>query len=656
MILNLTPWILLSPLLGFLIIGLFGRALPKALIAWIACSAVAISLLLAAADLWSIVSVAPAQRTAVWTGWNWVTSGSFRLDFALINDPLTAVMLLIVTGVGFLIHVYSHGYMEDDPGYWRFFSYLNFFIFAMCLLVAADNYLMLLVGWAGVGLASYLLIGFWYTRPSAVAAARKAFVVNIIGDFGLIIAIYLLFERFGTLTYSGILTASRVTHTFGVNAGTLIAITLLLFLAAAAKSAQLPLYVWLPDAMEGPTPVSALIHAATMVTAGVYLVARSQTLFTQAPDALWVVAWIGGITAIFAASIALVQNDIKRIIAYSTISQLGYMFMAEGAYDYTAGIFHLMTHAFFKALLFLAAGAVIHAVGGEQDIRKMGGLRRKLPYTFWTFIAGGLALSAIFPFAGFWSKDEILAALLKAGNQYGAAYYALWAIGVITAGLTAFYIFRLIFITFLGDYRGPAPAGAHGHAAQEQHAPMSAHGSTADPTSSIHEAPWVMIIPMVILAVLSTIGGFIFNPFSSLLAPLLAQTRVVSLPLWLQYLSLGLGLLFALCGIGVAWLMYGRQQWRAVEHRNPLYTLLLNKYYVDELYDVAIVQPIVKFGKVANTVIENLALDGGSWGIGWISARSSGALRLLQSGYVRNYALAFLVGAVLIVLYYVARP
>jgi len=650
MILNLTPWILLAPLVGFLICGLFGWKLPKALVAWIACIAVAIALLLAAADLWSIISVAPAQRTAVWYGWNWVTSGSFKLDFALINDPLTAVMLLVVTGVGFLIHVYSHGYMYDDPGHWRFFSYLNFFIFAMCLLVAADNYLMLLVGWAGVGLASYLLIGFWYTRPSAVAAARKAFVVNVIGDFGLMIAIFLLFEHFGTLAYGGILTRSTVTHTFGVNSGALIAITLLLFLAATAKSAQLPLYVWLPDAMEGPTPVSALIHAATMVTAGVYLVARSQTLFTQAPTALWVVAWIGGITAIFAASIGLVQNDIKRILAYSTISQLGYMFMAEGAYDYTAGMFHLMTHAFFKALLFLAAGAVIHAIGGEQDIRKMGGLWRKLPYTFWTFVIAGLSISAIFPFAGFFSKDEILSSLLKAGNLYGGGYYALWAIGITTAGLTGFYIFRLIFVTFLGDYRGTAPEAAHDHVS------LSDHGETPLPLGSVHEAPWVMIIPMVILAVLSIVGGWIANPFSSLLAPQLAQSQVGSLPAWLQDVSIGLSLLFAIVGIIIAWLMYGLQGWRPVENRNPVYLLLLNKYYVDELYNALIVQPIIKFGQATNDAIEGWVLDGGSRAIGWVTARSSDVLRLAQTGYVRNYALVFLLGAVLVVLYYVARP
>jgi NADH-quinone oxidoreductase subunit L len=638
MLLNLTPWILLFPFLGFLSIGLIGRALPKALITWIACGTVAISLLLAAADLWSMISVAPAQRLAVWYGWNWVTAGSFKVDFALINDPLTAIMLLVVTGVGFLIHVYSHGYMHDDPGFWRYFSYLNFFIFAMCLLVAADNYLFLLIGWAGVGLASYLLIGFWYTRPSAVAAARKAFVVNVIGDFGMMIAIFLLFEHFGTLAYGGILNRRIVTHTFAANSGVLIAITLLLFLAATAKSAQLPLHVWLPDAMEGPTPVSALIHAATMVTAGVYLVARSQVLYTQAPAALGVVAWIGGITAIFAASIGLVQNDIKRILAYSTISQLGYMFMAEGAYDYTAGMFHLMTHAFFKALLFLAAGSVIHAIGGEQDIRKMGGLWKKLPYTFWTFVVAGLAISAIFPFAGFFSKDEILTALLKAGLQYGTAYYALWAIGLITAGLTGFYIFRLIFVTFLGDYRGTAPGAAHIH------------------DSSIHESPPVMIVPMLILAVLSIVGGWIFTPFSNLLAPQLAPAPVISLPPSLQGLSIGLSLLFAIGGIAVAWLMYGRQQWRAVVNRNPLYLLLFNKYYIDELYHTIIVQPVVKLGKAADTAIEGLTLDGGSRAIGWISARTSSTLRLLQTGYVRNYALAFLVGAVLVVLYYVARP
>ena len=371
-------------------------------------------------------------------------------------------MLMVVTGVGFLIHIYSAGYMEDDPGFWRFFSYLNFFIFAMVLLVSADNFLFLLVGWGLVGLASFLLIGFWYQRPSAVAAAKKALVINIIGDFGLMIAIFLIFKQYGVLNYftngSGIgVFASLDPASAGSKLS--LAIALLLFVACAAKSAQLPLYMWLPDAMEGPTPVSALIHAATMVTAGVYLVARAHPLFEQSVTALNIIAVIGAATALFAATIALFQLDIKRVLAYSTISQLGYMFMGEGAHDYSAGIFHLTTHAYFKALLFLAAGAVIHALAGEQDMRKMGGLRSKLPITFWTFLIAALAISGIPPFAGFWSKDEILGSLLAhAASGGGRLYYVLWGIGIITAGLTAFYMFRLVFGIFFGTYRGTGRA------------------------------------------------------------------------------------------------------------------------------------------------------------------------------------------------------
>src|SRR5690242_4990521 len=472
--LNLTPYILLLPLIGFVTLGLFGRALPRVVISLIGCGVVLVAFLLAVADFIAMLGLAPDARVADVAPWTWVTSGSLTISFGLLSDPLSAVMLLIVTGVGFLIHVYSIGYMEDDPGYWRFFAFLNFFIFAMALLVAADNFLILLAGWAGVGLASFLLIGFWYTRPSAVAAAKKAFVVNVIGDFGLMLAIFLIFRTFGTLAHSTVVSSAQ-THFVrcsflapqpcppATNAGfvalsdptTMLAIALLLFVAAAAKSAQLPLHVWLPDAMEGPTPVSALIHAATMVTAGVYLVARAAPLFTAAPSALPIVGGVAGATALFAATIACVQTDIKRVLAYSTMSQLGYMFMGEAAGGFSTGIFHLTTHAYFKALLFMSAGAVIHALAGEQDMRKMGGLRRKLPTTFWCFLAGGLALAAIFPFAGFWSKDTILGALLEHASVTGVGgWYALYILGILTAGLTGFYTFRLIFGVFLGQYRG----------------------------------------------------------------------------------------------------------------------------------------------------------------------------------------------------------
>src|SRR5579864_7192112 len=469
---NLTLWVLLFPLLGFIILGLTGRILPRRGILVVALGASGLACLFAAFSFFSMLGTAPASRFSDQVLYTWVNSGvttgitPLTISFGLLLDPLSATMLMIVTGVGFLIHVYSAGYMEDDPGFWRYFAYLNFFIFAMVLLVSADNFLFLLVGWGLVGLASFLLIGFWYQRRSAVAAAQKALVINIIGDFGLMIAIFLIFKHYGTLNYfssgsgnSGNIGVFNQVTAGGIPVISTTIISLLLFLACTAKSAQLPLYMWLPDAMEGPTPVSALIHAATMVTAGVYLVARANPLFEVSPTALIVVAVIGGVSALFAATIAVFQLDIKRVLAYSTISQLGYMFMGEGAHDYGAGIFHLTTHAYFKALLFLAAGAVIHALGGEQDMRKMGGLRQRLKITFWTFLIGALAISGIPPFAGFWSKDEILGSVLaQASAGGGRLYYILWILGILTAGLTAFYMFRLVFGIFAGSYRGRGAA------------------------------------------------------------------------------------------------------------------------------------------------------------------------------------------------------
>src|SRR3989440_5431679 len=455
---NLTAGVLLFPLLGFVILGVTGSVLPRRMILAVAWGACGLAFLLATISFFSMLGTPAAARTSDQVLYTWVVSGDFQVSFGLLFDPLSATMLMIVTGVGLLIHIYSAGYMEDDPGFWRFFSYMNFFIFAMVLLVSADNFLFLLVGWGLVGLASFLLIGFWYQRRTAVAAAQKALVINIIGDFGLMIAIFLIFRQYGVLNFynnangPGVFSALNPATT---GQRLQLVIALCLFLACAAKSAQLPLYMWLPDAMEGPTPVSALIHAATMVTAGVYLVARAHPLFELAPAALLVVAVIGGVTALFAATIALCQLDIKRVLAYSTISQLGYMFMAEGAHNYSAGIFHLTTHAYFKALLFLGAGAVIHALDGEQDMRKMGGLSQRLRITYFTFLIATLAISGIPPFAGFWSKDEILSSLLtQATNGGGSIFYLLWIMGILTAGLTAFYMFRLFFGIFAGGYRG----------------------------------------------------------------------------------------------------------------------------------------------------------------------------------------------------------
>ncbi|HKF35970.1 MAG TPA: NADH-quinone oxidoreductase subunit L, partial [Ktedonobacteraceae bacterium] len=467
---NLTAWVLLMPLLGFIILGLTGRVMSRAVILVVALGACGLAFFFAAISFFSMLATTPVSaRFSDQVLYTWVNSGvttgvnPLTISFGLLFDPLSATMLMIVTGVGFLIHVYSAGYMEDDPGFWRYFAYLNFFIFAMVLLVSADNFLFLLVGWGLVGLASFLLIGFWYQRRSAVAAAQKALVINIIGDFGLMIAIFLIFKHYGALNFysngNGSIGVFNQVPGGGVTTLTVTIICLLLFLACTAKSAQLPLYMWLPDAMEGPTPVSALIHAATMVTAGVYLVARANPLFQVSRTALVVVGVIAGVTALFAALIAVFQLDIKRVLAYSTISQLGYMFMSESAHDYSSGIFHLTTHAYFKALLFLAAGAVIHSLGGEQDMREMGGLRYRLKITFWTFLIGTLAISGIPPLAGFWSKDEILSSLLaQATAGGGRLYYVLWGIGLLTAGLTAFYMFRLFFGIFAGGYRGSGPS------------------------------------------------------------------------------------------------------------------------------------------------------------------------------------------------------
>jgi NADH-quinone oxidoreductase subunit L len=624
--------------------------------------------------------VAPESRTSDLNLYTWLASGNLGIDFGVLLDPLSAVMLLVVTGVGFLIHVYSIGYMEDDPGYWRFFSFMNLFIFAMTLLVVADSFLFLLVGWGGVGLASFLLIGFWYTRPSAVAAARKAFVVNVIGDLGLTLAIFLLFGSFGTLAYSGILDkticpgsatgcgtlASSLAPVY-IPDGILIAIALLLFVAAAAKSAQIPLQVWLPDAMEGPTPVSALIHAATMVTAGVYLVARAWPLFLAAPYALPIVGGIAAATALYAASIACVQTDIKRILAYSTMSQIGYMFLGEAARNFSSGIFHLTTHAYFKALLFMAAGAVIHALGGEQDIRKMGGLRRALPWTCALFVVAGLALAAIPPFAGFFSKDDILGAvLLRATVSRAPGWYLLYAVGLLTSLLTGFYIFRLIFVAFLGQYRGGeithAHAGPLAHQSGGMHGPdVAARGETArqaarDPLARVHEVGAAMRVPMVVLGALSIVGGLYGTPFYNwipgFLAPVVYTAPELTLESPLLWLSIAAGILASLIGVGIAWALYGEHNVRFTPRHNPLVTLLEHRYYVDDIYDAVFVRPVVLLGQALRVGIEDQTLDGGTRGVGAIFAGVSRGLRALQTGYARNYALAIFLGAALIVLYY----
>jgi NADH-quinone oxidoreductase subunit L len=664
---NLTPWILAAPLVGFLALGLFGRFLPRVVVSVIGCGVVAVAFLLAVWQFISMLGVAPEQRVSVVMLWTWLTSGRLDISFSLLLDPLSAIMLLIVTGVGFLIHVYSIGYMADDPSYWRFFSYLNFFILAMALLVTADNFLFLLVGWAGVGLASFLLIGFWYTRSSAVAAARKAFVVNVIGDFGLMIAIFLVFGAFGTLSYCGVLNVcqtqgvARPAPSTGIaltsiDPNILLAIAIFLIIAAIAKSAQLPLHVWLPDAMEGPTPVSALIHAATMVTAGVYLVARASAIFTASPTAQIVIAVIAGASALYAAIVACAQTDIKRVLAYSTMSQLAYMFMGEAVEGYSNGIFHLTTHAYFKALLFMCAGAVIHALGGEQDMRKMGGLFGRLPRTFWMFLVGALSLAAIFPFSGFWSKDAILGDVLqKAINTGSLSWYALYGAGLLTAALTGFYIFRLLWLVFGGTYRGGAISV---HGAGE--AASDAHSATGDPLAQVDEPGPSMFIPMVILAVLSLLGGFYGTPWNDWIGEFLSPTvhSVPGLPtsdprFWIAD-AVGLGV--AILGIGFAWLRYGRGQIGVSEKEAPAVAFVGSGLGIDALYSAVIVRPLLALGRGLRVVVEDRALDGGTRGVGGLFAAGSRGVRTLQTGYARNYAVWIFLGAALIVLYFMVFP
>src|SRR5271170_6996683 len=475
-------WIIpLLPLTGAAINGLLGKRFPKALVNTIALGSTAAAFLMA---LWVAAQFAglPADQIPHIERYaTWLSAGSFSAEYGIYLDQLSLVMLLIVTGVGFLIHVYSVGYMAHEGGYYRYFAYLNIFMFFMLTLVLANNYLLMFVGWEGVGLASYLLIGFWFLKPSAANAGKKAFITNRVGDFGFLIALFLLIKHFGTLQYDGVFKAVSAYPVESAGAGLLTAIGLLMLVGATGKSAQIPLYVWLPDAMEGPTPVSALIHAATMVTAGVYMVARSNALYALSPRALACVAAIGASTAIWAALIGLVQNDIKRVLAYSTVSQLGYMFLACGVGAFGAGVFHLMTHAFFKALLFLASGSVIHAMGGEQDMRKMGGLRKKIPVTFWTMLMATLAIAGAPGFSGFFSKDEILLAAQRSSTP-------LWALGVLTAGLTSFYMFRLLFLTFFG---APRYDEHHVH---------------------VHESPKNMTVPLMILAFLSIFGGWFAAP------------------------------------------------------------------------------------------------------------------------------------------------
>jgi NADH-quinone oxidoreductase subunit L len=629
--LNLNLWLVpVLPLAGAAINGFLGKRASRQAVSAVALffSGAAFAMALWVAVRFSSLALPYREFVA-----HWIRSGSFGLpnyfsaDFAFYLDQLSLVMLLVVTGVGFLIHIYSVGYMWDDPSYYRFFSYLNLFMFFMLTLVLADNYLVMFIGWEGVGLASYLLIGFWFTKDSAASAGKKAFIVNRIGDFGFLIALFLLIKHFGSLNFDQVFRNISPLGTEAASAGLLTTIGILLMVGACGKSAQIPLYVWLPDAMEGPTPVSALIHAATMVTAGVYMVSRSHVIFERAPMALTVVAVIGTLTAFFAATIGIAQTDIKKVLAYSTISQLGYMFMACGVGAFSAGIFHLMTHAFFKGLLFLGAGSVIHAVGGEQDMRKMGGLRSYIPWTFLTMSIATLAIAGIPPLAGFWSKDEILWKAYQTSWVY-------WGIGVVTAFITSFYMFRLWYMTFFGDYRG-AEQDAHGSHGHESHG----HGEP-------HESPMVMLVPLMILALLSLFGGFVGwgNHFEHFLAPVFgtgepAAEGATSITEWLL---MGVSVAVALSGWWLAYLLYYKRQdlpQKIADALGGFYQTVVHKYYIDELYAVLFVKPLVEgstrilWQDVDRKIIDAAVNDSADG-----ARRVSDEVRHMQSGNIRSYA------------------
>jgi NADH-quinone oxidoreductase subunit L len=650
-------WLIpLLPFAGFLINGTIGRKLPRPAVAGIALLFTAIPAAIVA-WLWSAM-LGGHIGTVSLVSQPWIAITGFQVNFAFTIDHLTLIMLAVITGVGFLIHLYSVGYMAHEEGYWRFFAYLNLFMFFMLVLVLSSSFLLLFVGWEGVGLASYLLIGFYFKKDSAANAGKKAFVVNRIGDFGFLLAMFLLVVHFGTLNFAEIFSA--ITAHPEWHGGFLTAIALLLVVGACGKSAQLPLYVWLPDAMEGPTPVSALIHAATMVTAGVYMVARCHTLFDRSPYALGVVAIIGAATALFAALIGLAQQDIKRVLAYSTVSQLGYMFLACGVGAYASGVFHLLTHAFFKALLFLAAGSVIHALGGEQDMRKMGGLRKRIPVTFWTMTMGVFAIAGIIPWAGFFSKDEILYQAFISPNPLGKL---LWFVGLFTAGLTAFYMFRLWFKTFFGAERFEEHAEAHhGHDAHAGHDSHDTHGH-----QGVHESPWVMLFPLVVLAILSVIGGWVgipaalggHNEIEHFLDPVFSYPAVTELPTSTAPVSHALELTLACVslatagfGILVAWFLYIKNPGSSTALANrfkPVYTLVENKFYIDEIYDAVLVQPLLMATNLVLATFDFLIVGGIPSGTA-AGVRGLGALtRRMQSGNIRSYAGWLALGAAAVV-------
>lgn len=634
----------LLPFLGFLLNGLLNRKLSGTVAGLISSAAVLGSFLISAALFWEFLH--PATNWAIpSTGthvaytvqlFDWISVGSLQIPFQYQIDQLSLVMLLLVTGVGFLIHVYSIGYMHHDENVGKFFSFLNLFIFSMLLLVMGSNFVILFIGWEGVGLCSYLLIGFWNKNTAYNNAAKKAFIINRVGDLGFLLGIFLIYLTFNSVQYAEVFQKASLGQFGAFGVGICTYITLLLFVGAMGKSAQLPLYTWLPDAMAGPTPVSALIHAATMVTAGIYMVLRANVLFTLSPDTLEVVAIVGAATALFAATIGLAQNDIKKVLAYSTVSQLGYMFLALGVMGYSTSLFHVLTHAFFKALMFLGAGSVIHAMSNEQDLRRMGGLRKALPITFVTFLIGCLAISGIPPFSGFFSKDEILAHAYEHNK-------VLWAMGLLTAFLTAFYMFRLLFLAFFGEFRG-----------------------TAEQKHHLHESPASMTFPLIVLAVLAAVGGFMGAPMftgghhylAEYLAPIFTYSQRLMPAAFAgevdhntELMLIGLSVAAGVLGIALAYVLYVARAQRPAEdeaQRSAPESLVYHKYYIDELYNSLFTRPVMALSSGLYKFVENGVINPVTGFFGRAVNGGGALLRYVQTGAVETYLILMVVGIVLI--------
>ena len=654
------------PAIGVFINGLLGRRLERAgksIIHWVACGCVGLSFALTCIIFFRMLGLPPQERLYEFTWFNWISGGVMQTWVAYQIDPLSMLMCMFVTGVGFLIHIYSIGYMHHDEGrYYRYFSYLNLFMFAMINLVLANNYLLMFLGWEGVGLCSYLLIGFWFSDEANAVAGKKAFITNRVGDFFFVIGMLLLYTGLGEHGVWSFRFSDVFSHAHLLEPGVVTAVCLLFFAGCTAKSAQIPLYVWLPDAMAGPTPVSALIHAATMVTSGVYMIARSNILYSLSPPAMGVVAVVGALTALLAASIGLAQNDIKKVLAYSTVSQLGYMFLGLGVGAFAAGMFHVLTHSFFKALLFLCAGSVIHALSGEQDMRAMGGLRTRTPVTFATMLVGTLAIAGIPGLSGFFSKDEILWQAYSSPQ----GHVLLWLIGFLAAGMTAFYMFRLLFMTFFNECRASEDVRHH-----------------------IHESPRSMTVPLVALAVLSAVGGYLGVPHAlggsnrihRFLEPVMGlghgkllqkagsgdalthaagdlHAAAAHHSLALEYLLMAASVAVALAGIYLAYVMYIKNRGLPDELAGRFsgsHRLLLNKWYVDELYELTVIRPVHAFSAFLWKGIDVVVIDGLVNGIARLVGWAGSLMRYVQTGYVQSYAVSMVLGTVVLLLYYFYR-